>query len=46
MNPKPTVLSIRPNDYGVITYNFVGFGVTGSCSRPGIPRLRVLGCRV
>ena len=26
---KPTVLGIRPSDYGVITYYVVGFGDTG-----------------
>ena len=29
---KPTVLGVRPSNYGVITYYFVGFGVTGSAS--------------
>ena len=26
---KPIVLGVRPSNYGVITYYFVGFGVTG-----------------
>ena len=29
---NPIVLGVRPSNYGVITYYFVGFGVTGNSS--------------
>ena len=44
VNPKLAVLRVRPYDYGVITYYFVGLGVTGRVQEARVSGFRFWLC--